>query len=259
MKIQSMGFVIAILVVATAALGCALYACYGATAWNGGSGDTLYQIMPYGAMALGIYSGNATLGELRQHGTFGIGAYIGMEGEMVLLDGQFYQIRTDGVAYLMNDSVKTPYAQVTYFEPDITFSVNETMTYTEVRDYVDKLLPTENMVYAIKITGEFGSATARSVPKQSEPYPPLSEVVKNQTVFNLSNISGSALGFRCPSLLGEAVFPGYHMHFLSGDKASGGHLLDFELSSGTIEVDVTPGFEIVFLESTQFYEYVPSR
>lgn len=257
MTVQTRGFVIAILIVATAALGCTLYACYGAITWNGGSGDTLYQIMPYGAMASGIYSGNTTLGELRQHGTFGIGAYIGMEGEMVLLDGQFYQIRTDGVVYRMDDSVKTPYAQVTFFEPDMTFRINETMTYAQIRDYVDNLLPTENMVVAIKITGEFSSATARSVPKQSEPYPPLSEVVVNQTVFNLANISGSALGFRCPSLLGEAVFPGYHLHFLSGDKAAGGHLLDFEFASGTIEVDITPGFEMVCFESPQFNQYVP--
>ncbi len=258
MASRTRDIVIVILIAATAILGVALYGRLSATANNADNGEALYQIMPYGAMATGIYSGNTTLGDLKQHGNFGIGAYIGMEGEMVLLEGQFYQIRVDGGVYLMNDSVLTPYAQVTFFEADMTIIINETMTYEQIKNYIDQTLPTENMFVAVKITGEFGTVTARSVPKQTEPYPPLPEVIMNQTVFNLAGINGTALGFRCPAFLGDTVFAGYHLHFLSSDKTAGGHVLDFVVNSGTIEVDITPGFEMICFESPQFDAYVPS-
>ncbi len=246
---------LALIIIAAFIAGAAVYS--GITLINAGTddGETLYQIMPYGAMASGIYSGNTTLSELRKHGNFGIGAYNDMDGEMVELDGKFYQIKVDGAVYQAADTSKTPYAQVTYFEADVVIDIHVPMNYSQVIESIDQLLPTENMFYAIKITGNYDLVNTRSVPKQLPPYPPLSEVVKNQTVFNYENINGVAMGFRCPSYAGSAVFPGYHLHFLSIDKEHGGHLLEFIISAGTVEVDVTPNFEIASFSSSEFNEY----
>jgi len=45
----------------------------------------------------GIYDGETTYGELKQHGGFGLGTLNGLDGEMVGLDGKFYQVKTDGI------------------------------------------------------------------------------------------------------------------------------------------------------------------
>lgn len=246
---------LALIIIAAFLTGIALHQGYALLNSNAEEGEKLYQIMPYGAMASGIYYGNTTLGELRNHGGFGIGAYNDMDGEMVELDGRFYQIKTDGVVYQPADNSMTPYAQVTIFEADLKIEISSPMNYSQLMEFIDGLLPTKNVFYAIKITGDYDLVKARSVPRQSPPYQPLSEVIKNQTVFNYESINGVAVGFRCPNYLGSAVFPGYHLHFLSSEKDRGGHLLEFTISSGVVEVDVTPNLEIASFESPEFDAY----
>ncbi|HQQ25802.1 MAG TPA: acetolactate decarboxylase, partial [Methanomassiliicoccales archaeon] len=78
----------------------------------------------------------------------------------------------------------------------------------------------------------------RSVPGQQEPYPPLVDVVANQTTLRLENVRGTMIGFYISEGLGDLNAPGFHMHFLSEDLSYGGHVLDVEFSG--IEVIVDP-------------------
>ncbi len=39
--------------------------------------------------------------------------------------------------------------------------------------------------------------------------------------------------------------PGYHFHFLTADKQRGGHVLDLELESGTLEWDALNQLDMV--------------
>jgi acetolactate decarboxylase len=49
--------------------------------------DTLYQVSTFDALMHGIYDSNVTIIDLKTHGDFGIGAFEGMDGEMMVLDG----------------------------------------------------------------------------------------------------------------------------------------------------------------------------
>lgn len=62
-----------------------------------------------------MYEGAATSARLKQQGNFGLRTFEGLEGEMVGLDGKFYLVKTDGVAYPITDTVKTPFYVVTFF------------------------------------------------------------------------------------------------------------------------------------------------
>jgi acetolactate decarboxylase len=53
---------------------------------------------------------------------------------MVELDGQFYQVKSDGLAYRLNDSTKTPFAEVTFFKPDETVALSGTFNLTQLGD-----------------------------------------------------------------------------------------------------------------------------
>jgi acetolactate decarboxylase len=75
------------------------------------------------------------------------------------------------------------------------------------------------------VIGTFSVLTARSVPAQSEPYPPLSEVVAKQTVFPLTNVSATLVGFRTGSDLLGVGAPGVHLHGLTKARDAGGHIL----------------------------------
>ena len=218
------------------------------------SNDTLFQTSTIGALMNGLYDGTMTFKDLGSNGDFGIGTFEALDGEMVGLDGQFYQVKSDGVAYIVNDSMKTPFAEVTFFEPEEVMVLNGTSNLTKVENYLDSKLVTKNIFYAIKIDGTFDYVKTRSVPAQMKPYPTLSEAVKGQKVFEFNNVSGTLVGFRCPDFVKGVNVPGYHMHFITADRSAGGHLLDFTLENASLMVDSLSEFEMDLPNNEDFYQ-----
>lgn len=204
--------------------------------------DVLYQVSTIDALLQGVYDGILPVGELKTHGDFGIGTLNGLEGEMLALDGDYYQIKTDGIAYPVTEEMTTPFATITYFEADQSFQLEKPMNLTEFENYLDQNLPAENLFYAVKFEGNFSYLKARSVPKQEKPYPKLADAVSNQTVFEFENVSGTLVGFRTPEYVKGVNVPGYHLHFIDKDLNSGGHVLDFELEDGNVSLDITNAF-----------------
>ncbi len=205
---------------------------------------TLFQVSAYYPMSLGNYEGIITYGDLKIHGDFGIGAFNNMDGEMIALNGIFYQVRTDGVPRIVNSSLKSPFAMVTFFKIDQTFQVDAGLNYSQLTAYIDSFLPSENGIYAIKVHGTYDYAKTRSIPAQNKPYPALAEVVGNQTVFVLNDVAGTAVGYRCPSYMNGTDVPGYHLHFLTDNHNAGGHLLDCITRTVTIEIGHINTFEM---------------
>lgn len=211
--------------------------------------DVLFQTSTMNAIFKGVYDGEITYKELRQHGDFGIGTFNGLDGELFALEGKFYRIKADGMAYPVDDSMKTPFAVVTFFEPDKSVLLDETFDYKQLQQYLDNLLPTKDIFYAIKIEGTFKYIKARNIPRQNKPYPQFSEVVKSQLIFEFHNVEGTMVGFWCPAYLEEINVPGYHLHFITKDKKTGGHLLECQVQNVKIEIDYTPEFHMALSES----------
>lgn len=228
--------------------------------------DILFQVSTIDALLEGVYDGDITCRELKSHGDFGIGTFNGLDGEMIGLDGNFYQVRADGVAYVADDSAKVPFAAVTFFDSDKTVSLNKDMIHDTVHDtdrdidykhleqYLDTLLPTKNIFYAIKITGNYNYIKTRSVPRQNRPYPPLVEAVKHQPTFEFHNVKGTIAGFRCPEYVEGINVPSYHLHFITEDRKAGGHLLECQIQNAWIEIDYTSGFYMALPEGGEFYQ-----
>ncbi|HEY9847619.1 MAG TPA: acetolactate decarboxylase, partial [Candidatus Caenarcaniphilales bacterium] len=127
---------------------------------------SLFQTSTIGALVEGIDEGETTIEELKKHGDFGIGTFNDLDGEMIELDGKFYQISSDGHAYPAKDSQKTPFATVTFWQPDVTVLLDRSLNYLELQAYLDSLMSTKNLFYAIKVQGRFAYIQSRSVPKQ---------------------------------------------------------------------------------------------
>ena len=207
--------------------------------------DTLFQTSPLNTFALGNYDGELNYGELADHGNFGIGTLNGLDGEMIALDGVFYQIPVEGAPRQIGSNEKTPYATVTFFETDQTFHVVDAMNYSEVTAHISELLPSENAIYAIKISGMYDYAKTRSVPIQTKPYQPLAEAIRNQTIFHLDKVVATAVGFWFPDSMDSVGFAGYHFHLITEDRSAGGHLLDCIMKDFTIEIDQTKKFSML--------------
>jgi acetolactate decarboxylase len=212
----------------------------------------LVQVSTINALIKGIYEGDTTIGELRKHGSFGIGTFNHLDGEMLALDGTVYQVTGDGKVHVVPDSVKTPFASVTNFQANTTTPSLNADSYEALKKMVDAGLPSENLFYAVKVSGSFPQMKVRSVPRQAEPYRPLTEVVKEQSVFDYADTSGTLVGFRCPDYVQGVNVADYHMHFISSDKAQGGHVLGFKLKDGTVEVDQLSDFRLLLPQDQEF-------
>ena len=217
--------------------------------------ETLAQISTIDAILSGVYDGVVDFGTLKKYGDFGIGTFEGLDGEMLGFDGNFYQVKADGMAYAVSDSMETPFASVTFFEVDYKQDLPEGIDYEQLQDFLDGVLPTGNIFYAIKIEGMFSYMKTRSVPAQEKPYPPLVEVTQNQPIFEFNDVEGTIVGFRCPAYVAGVNVPGYHLHFLTKSKDSGGHVLEFEIVEAVASIDYTSEFLMILPgDDSDFYE-----
>ncbi len=228
---------------------------------QGTTSNLLFQESTISALQAGDYDGDMSLKELKAHGNFGLGTFNDLDGEMVFLEGTFYQIKSDGKVYSVNNSMMTPFAAVTSFQANTEFSLDDnehgTMNYTQVQNQLEGHFPTKNTFYAVKITGDYTYLKARSPPKQNKPYPLLVDALKNQSVFEFQNITGTMVGFWSPQYVNGLNTPGWHFHFISTDRARGGHILDVTVQRATVEIQETSGFSVDLPHNDAFYALNP--
>ena len=198
---------------------------------------TLFQTSTVDALLEGKYDGDVSFAELGARGDFGLGTLDALDGEMICLDGSFYQVKADGRAYAVDRRARTPFAVVTFFEPEVSQTLSMPMDFEALRDYVDWVIGGGAVCCAIRVDGRFEYVKTRSVPRQHKPYPPRVEVVENQPTFELRDVSGSLVGFRFPDYAQGLNVSGYHFHFITADRSAGGHVLGCTLTHGELHID----------------------
>jgi acetolactate decarboxylase len=202
------------------------------------STDIVFQTTTIAALLDGQYDGNLSMKKLKKHGDFGLGTFQALNGEMIVFSDTVYQIRYDGKVCHVHDSVKTPFAVVTDYKPDIEFPIQNSKNLERLQNDLDRKLAPADMIYAIKIHGMFEYVKTRSVPEQKKPYHRLADVIQNQSIFEVQKIKGTVIGFRFPEYLKGINVPGYHFHFLDDTRTRGGHLLDCIIKEGNAEIDI---------------------
>ena len=206
--------------------------------------DTIYQVSTLNSLLMGNYDGYESVEVLKSNGDLGIGTFDTLDGEMVMIDGKVYKVKSTGEVVEVEDTITVPFAAVTYFEQDSKTSLSGMASLDTLKVELDKLIVDKDMFYAIRIDGVFNNVKVRSVPKQEKPYPVLTEITKNQPVYEYSDVKGSLVGFWCPEYVGGANVPGYHLHFISEDRAQGGHLLDVSFDSADVSMDMSDDFHM---------------
>jgi acetolactate decarboxylase len=186
----------------------------------------LFQASTIGALLDGAFDGDLTFAELAEHGDLGLGTLNRLDGEMIALDGEFFRADVDGFLEPVAATAKTPFAVVARFEPELDVRIEPQPSHQELLARLDELVPASASSCAIRLDGRFELVRARSVPAQSPPYRPLTEVVADQHVFEFEGVEGTMLGFRFPAYVEGIEVGGYHLHFVDGDRRRGGHVLD---------------------------------
>ncbi|MEE4378606.1 MAG: acetolactate decarboxylase [Candidatus Competibacteraceae bacterium] len=217
--------------------------------------DAVFQYSTINALLDGLYDGDLTIKHLSDYGNMGLGTVNGVDGELIVLDGEFYHVKADGHAYPLTPERETPFAVVKYFTTDHSEPLPAKLDYAALQKHLDKGIKTPNFFQAIRIDGTFSFLKVRSIPKQSKPYRPLAEVVHDdQVTFDYENAKGSLIGFRTPEYMKGLNVPGYHFHFLSENRKFGGHVLALVTTGGTIQFDEAASFQMALPEVEAFAE-----
>jgi acetolactate decarboxylase len=204
----------------------------------GSENDILFISAPVNALVEGIFQAETTIGEIRQHGDFALGTFNQLDGEMVMLDGVTYQVTGNGDVKLVPDDVHSPFAIATFFRESSRDELEG--GFESLEDLFAKLqdlLPSPNVMYALRIEGQFSFVRTRSVPRQ-ENYRRLIEITRNQPTFERTEVQGSLIGFHTPSFMSSLNVPGIHLHFISDDRTFGGHLLQCKARHATVRVQI---------------------
>lgn len=196
----------------------------------------VYQTSLMAALLDGIYDGDITIGELLGHGSFGLGTFNALDGEMIILDGHCFQLRSDGSCTPARMDQKTPFAAVTNFVTHARREITEPMTRDQVSEIVDSMTVSPNYLYALRITGKFSMVRTRTVVRQTKPYPPMVQASDGEPIQEFDNVEGIVAGFRTPLYEQGISVPGCHVHFVTTERTAGGHVLDFTMESGVVEL-----------------------
>ena len=197
----------------------------------------LFQASTIGALLDGAFDGDLTFAELAERGDLGLGTLNRLDGEMIALDGEFFRADVDGGIHSIPPEAKTPFGVVTRFEAEVDERIEGGLSHEQLLARLDDLVPAGASSCAIRLDGRFELVRARSVPAQSPPYRPLTEVVAEQHVFELEDVTGTMLGFRFPTYAEGIEVAGYHLHFIDEARARGGHVLDSHAAALRVRLD----------------------
>lgn len=196
-------------------------------------GDVV-QVHTVSSLMEGRYDGEVTIGQLRGRGSFGIGTLQGLDGELVVVDGEFWNIGTDGVAHVPSDDSLVPFAVLAELDDPITFAVEGPLSHDVFEAEIHRRLPDPDDCWVIVATGRFESVTFRSVAHQTPPYRPFAEVLLADEVLLHASLDATLVGFCFPDWASELDVPGFHFHMLSADHATGGHVYDHTVARAEV-------------------------
>ncbi|KAK4203449.1 alpha-acetolactate decarboxylase [Triangularia verruculosa] len=201
--------------------------------------NEVYQYSLISALMDGVASNGIPISQILSHGDHGLGTFKNMVGEMIVLDGEVYQMKADGsVVHIDPSSTITPFATVTKFQATTTTKASLKDGKKDLQSLLDKLHPeARNHFLAIRMDGVFKRIEFRTAGGQCRPREGMVDVCSRQTTHTFEGERGTVVGFRCPEYAMGINVAGDHLHFISDDRQRGGHILGFE-TEGEVEIGV---------------------
>ena len=196
----------------------------------------MFQFGLLSALLAGVYDGELAVRELLRHGNFGLGTFNSLDGEMIIVDGVCHRLRSDGGVTLAGPEDRIPFAVVTEFTPSITAELPADLVRDDVVRFIHRLTRSENYLYAVRVSGHFAWVRTRTVRRQERPYRPLVEVTRGEPEQRFDDVGGVVAGFRTPLYERGIGVPGGHVHFIDNARKRGGHVLDFKITTASVEL-----------------------
>jgi len=214
-------------------------------------GTKLYQASTSAALVQGVLQGSISSAVLLGFGDFGVGTFEHLDGEMVILDGEIFQVCADHEIKQRSDEFKVPFAQVCWFDSPQTCSLLEITDLASLEKTCDLCRSSDNLFYAFRINAHFDSIHTRTV-KITEDGTSLESAGEGEVKFAWNDVPGTLVGFWSPSFTSSFSVPGYHFHFISDDRSKAGHVLDCSFKTAASRVQALTDYEVALPSSGVF-------
>ncbi len=215
---------------------------------------TLIQASTLNALMLGNFDKTVSVKDFLHHADTGIGTYTGLDGEAIFEDGVAYKATADGKVSVMQPEDGVAFGTVAKFDESVPEV--ELKNISDIETLKQALEPyvkdDQNIFYMIKAKGVFKTMHVRSCFASEKPYPTLSEVAQDQREFHFENTRGDVIAVWCPKYVNGINLPGWHFHYLSGDKTQGGHILGLSADSLRVKIDKIERFDLTLPQNPEF-------
>lgn len=215
--------------------------------------STLFQVSTSTALVEGVYGGVVTIAELRRHGSFGLGTFDGLDGEMLALDGHFYQVLGDGSVREARNDARVPFSVVTEFRAEHEFTIDRVESFDDLTAQLDSRRDTGNLFFAVRIDGRFAHVRTRALCRTASGVS-LVDATAHQPEFALTDVSGTAVGFWTPVYARTINVAGWHFHFVTNDRTGGGHVLDCQGVDLRVQMQDLADVRIAMPETAAFLQ-----
>ena len=217
--------------------------------------DKLFQVALLQSLMQGEYDGMISVGELKTYGDTGIGTFQSVNGELIMLDGVVYRALWDGSVEVVPDDETVPFSNVTFFDADIKKENVNTSSIKELKEILTSIAKGQgkNQFYMAKVKGLMPSMLVRSELAQEKPYKTLNAALEtDQREFSYENVNGTIVALYCPDYMDGLNTPGWHLHFVSHDRTKGGHVLELDVNSCKVELDIMSSFAMIIPNDSGF-------
>lgn len=211
----------------------------------------MYQYSTFSAVQHGLYDGELTVQELKKKGNLGIGTFNALEGELVVLNGDFFHC-IQGKIQKASDTSLIAWAAMSDFSHEEQFSLSQKTNYDFLKYYIEEYIGSKNILLAIHLNAEFSNAKICSVPKQKKPYNNIATIINESIEIDTGIVNGDMVGFYAPEYMAHIKSPGFHLHFIDQSRTIGGHVLDFDLLNANISIQKIYNFHLEVPQSIDF-------
>jgi acetolactate decarboxylase len=147
---------------------------------------------------------------LREHGDLGLGTFEDLDGEMVIVDGHFFQVRSEGSVWEVDDNVLSPFALITGFTPEPAVTLDQCPDLAHLTSRFDTLRHSDNVLFALRVDGKFDYVHTRAMCRSKEGVP-LVLAASVQPEIEFHDIAGTLVGFWSPEYITLLLYYAEHV------------------------------------------------
>lgn len=210
----------------------------------------IYQFSTIGALMSGYFLPDEDIYKVCSCSSIGLGCSANLNAEMTIFNGTPYTATAEQSTETPKAPLDVPFYQVTDFNNFHEYNIGEA-SFKTLEQFVRTVMPLNNNFIALRIEAIFHTLKLRR-PYSSNSERSIQEVSGNQEVLTYDEIKGHLIGFWTPEMFGRISVPGFHLHFLSDDKSTSGHVLDYHFSSAILQIEEKNVIEITHPTTEKF-------